>query len=189
MSDLEISIVQQFIWPERKIPLFYLVEASCLTDFSEKLSKFRNNTAHGCTSDCHVGCPEGTYRLPGMAQCRPRLNCSQIKRLLPTKDRYLIGGGGVKRIYTANLQGNSVVIARVKRFKFNQVTILIIITWGVRSNRTDTKCGGVTTYVTLRTLISCVVWLRADSSVKYYGVTYPNEFFSLLYLKSLRWKW
>jgi hypothetical protein len=65
---------------------------------SEKLSKFRNNTAHGCTSDCHVGCPEGTYRLPGMAQCRPRLNCSQIKRLLPTKDRYLIGGGGVKRI-------------------------------------------------------------------------------------------
>jgi len=87
---------------------------------SEKLGKFRNNTAHGCTSDCHVGCPEGTYRLPGMAQCRPRLNCSQIKRLLPTKDRYLIGGGGVKRIYTANLQGNSVVIARVKRFKFNQ---------------------------------------------------------------------
>lgn len=87
---------------------------------SEKLGKFRNNTAHGCTSDCHVGCPEGTYRLPGMAQCRPRLNCSQIKRLLPTKDRYLIGGGGVKRIYTANLQGNAVVIARVKRFKFNQ---------------------------------------------------------------------
>lgn len=87
---------------------------------SEKLHDYRNHSITGCTSDCHVGCPEGTFRLPGMSQCKPRLNCNQIKKLLPTKDRFLIGGGGVKRIYTADLQGNAVVIARVKRFKFNQ---------------------------------------------------------------------
>lgn len=84
---------------------------------SEKLSLF-NETQIGCTADCHVGCPEGTYRLPGMIECKPRLNCDQIRNL--TKGRNLIGGGGVKRIYTADLQGSSVVIARVKRFKFNQ---------------------------------------------------------------------
>jgi glycoprotein-mannosyl O6-kinase len=77
-----------------------------------------NETQIGCTADCHVGCPEGTYRLPGMVECKPRLNCDQIRNL--TKGRNLIGGGGVKRIYTADLQGSSVVIARVKRFKFNQ---------------------------------------------------------------------
>jgi len=87
---------------------------------SEKLHEYRNNSITGCTSDCHVGCPDGTFRLPGMTQCKPRLNCNQIKKMLPTKDRFLIGGGGVKRIYTADLQGNAVVIARVKRFKFNQ---------------------------------------------------------------------
>jgi len=84
---------------------------------SEKLEMF-NETQIGCTADCHVGCPEGTYRLPGMVECKPRLNCDQIRNL--TKGRNLIGGGGVKRIYTADLQGSSVVIARVKRFKFNQ---------------------------------------------------------------------
>lgn len=84
---------------------------------TDKISSF-NQTASGCTADCHVGCPEGTYRLPGMAECKPRLNCTQIRSL--TKDRNLIGGGGVKRIYTADMDGNSVVIARVKRFKFNQ---------------------------------------------------------------------
>ena len=52
----------------------------------------------GCTADCHVGCPEGTYRLPGMVECKPRLNCEQIRNL--TKDRNLIGGGGVKRVST-----------------------------------------------------------------------------------------
>lgn len=83
----------------------------------EKISSF-NATVTGCTADCHVGCPVGTYRLPGMVECKPRLNCTQIRSL--TKDRNLIGGGGVKRIYTANMDGNSVVIARVKRFKFNQ---------------------------------------------------------------------
>lgn len=84
---------------------------------SEKLEMF-NETQIGCTADCHVGCPEGTYRLPGMVECKARLNCDQIRNL--TKGRNLIGGGGVKRIYTADLQGSSVVIARVKRFKFNQ---------------------------------------------------------------------
>lgn len=83
----------------------------------DKISTF-NDTVTGCTADCHVGCPVGTYRLPGMVSCKPRLNCTQIRSL--TKDRNLIGGGGVKRIYTANMDGNSVVIARVKRFKFNQ---------------------------------------------------------------------
>ena len=52
----------------------------------------------GCTADCHVGCPEGTYRLPRMVECKPRLNCEQIRNL--TKDRNLIGGGGVKRVST-----------------------------------------------------------------------------------------
>ena len=55
-----------------------------------------NETQIGCTADCHVGCPEGTYRLPGMVECKPRLNCDQIRNL--TKGRNLIGGGGVKRV-------------------------------------------------------------------------------------------
>ena len=63
--------------------------------FSEKLEMF-NETQIGCTADCHVGCPEGTYRLPGMVECKPRLNCDQIRNL--TKGRNLIGGGGVKRV-------------------------------------------------------------------------------------------
>jgi hypothetical protein len=62
---------------------------------TEKLGSF-NETQMGCTADCHVGCPEGTYRLPGMVECKPRLNCEQIRSL--TKDRNLIGGGGVKRV-------------------------------------------------------------------------------------------
>lgn len=84
----------------------------------ERLKIYQNRT--DCVYDCHVGCPEGWFKLPGMTECRPRLNCAQIKKQLPTKDRYLIGGGGVKRIYTAQLNGSAVVIARVKRFKFNQ---------------------------------------------------------------------
>lgn len=79
-----------------KCLFFIILKISIL----EKLGSFRNNTITGCTSDCHVGCPEGTYRLPGMSECKPRLNCNQIKRLLPTKDRFLIGGGGVKRVST-----------------------------------------------------------------------------------------
>jgi hypothetical protein len=62
---------------------------------SEKLEMF-NETQIGCTADCHVGCPEGTYRLPGMVECKARLNCDQIRNL--TKGRNLIGGGGVKRV-------------------------------------------------------------------------------------------
>ena len=58
-----------------------------------------NETQIGCTADCHVGCPEGTYRLPGMIECKPRLNCDQIRNL--TKGRNLIGGGGVKRVCSA----------------------------------------------------------------------------------------
>ena len=80
----------------RNVYFFIILKISIL----EKLGSFRNNTITGCTSDCHVGCPEGTYRLPGMSECKPRLNCNQIKRLLPTKDRFLIGGGGVKRVST-----------------------------------------------------------------------------------------
>ena len=64
---------------------------------SDKISSF-NDTVTGCTADCHVGCPVGTYRLPGMVDCKPRLNCTQIRSL--TKDRNLIGGGGVKRVST-----------------------------------------------------------------------------------------
>ena len=77
-------------------PLGHTVgELICKNECSEKLSSF-NETQLGCTADCHVGCPEGTYRLPGMVECKPRLNCEQIRSL--TKDRNLIGGGGVKRV-------------------------------------------------------------------------------------------
>ena len=75
--------------------------------YSEKLHEYRNNSITGCTSDCHVGCPEGTFRLPGMTQCKPRLNCNQIKKMLPTKDRFLIGGGGVKRVSLYKTQNTS----------------------------------------------------------------------------------